>query len=79
MPTTYYSWNGIPYRLRDGKIPEIWNAQQQGWQPTNVLMGLIVGGDPTLDQVSVSTIEELAPGSTNEDVEIMEITEYPFP
>lgn len=79
MPTTYYSWNGIPYRLRDGNVPEIWNAQQQGWQPTNVLMGLIVGGDPTLDQVSASTIEELAPGSTNEDIEIIEITEYPFP
>lgn len=79
MPTTYYSWNGIPYRLRNGNVPEIWNAEKQGWQPTNVLMGLIVGGDPTLDQVSVSTIEDIAPGSTNEDIEIIEITEYPFP
>lgn len=79
MPTTYYSWNGIPYRLRDGNIPEIWNAQKQGWQLSNVLLGLIVGGDPTVDQVTVTEIEELAPGSTNEDVAIIEIDEYPVP
>lgn len=79
MPTTYYSWNGIPYRLRDGNIPEIWNAQKQGWQLSNVLLGLIIGGDPTVDQVTVTEIEELAPGSTNEDVAIIEIDEYPVP
>lgn len=79
MATTYYSWNGIPYRLRDGNIPEIWNAQKQGWQLSNVLLGLIVGGDPTVDQVTVTEIEELAPGSTNEDVAIIEIDEYPVP
>lgn len=77
METTYYSWNGIPYRLRDGTIPEIWNANQQGWQLTNVLMGLIVGGDPTLDQVSAAFIEETFPGSTKEDAAIIEVTEYP--
>ena len=79
MATTYYSWNGIPYRLRNGAIPEIWNAQQQGWQLTNVLIGLIVGGDPTLDQVSETFIEQAAPGSTKDDAAIIEVTEYPVP
>lgn len=79
MAATYFSWNGIPYRMRDGNIPEIWNANKQAWQPTNVLMGLIVGGDPTLDQVTETFIEQLAPGSTNEDVEIIEVEGYPVP
>jgi hypothetical protein len=79
MNTTYWLWNGIPYRLRDNQIPEIWNAQEQGWQLTNTLMGLIVGGDPTLDQVTANVIEESFPGSTSDDATIIEITAYPFP
>jgi hypothetical protein len=79
MKTTYWSWKGIPYRLRDNAIPEIWNAREQGWQLTNVLMGLIVGGDPTLDQVTAEEIEAVFPGSTAEDAAIIEITAYPFP
>jgi len=79
MATTYYSWNGIPYRLWNGNVPEIWNAEKQGWQITNVLMGLIVGGDPTLDQISKTAMEELAPGSTREEVEIIPIDSFPVP
>lgn len=79
MKTTYWSWNGIPYRLRDNTIPEIWNAKEQGWQLTNVLMGLIVGGDPTLDQVTAGVIEEKFPGATDKDAKSIEITAYPFP
>lgn len=79
MKTTYWSWNGIPYRLRSNTIPEIWNAQEQGWQLTNVLMGLISGGDPTLDQVSATEMERLAPGSTSDDAPIITITQYPVP
>jgi len=45
-------WGQILYRLHNNQIPEIWNGTEQGWQLTNVLMGLIVGGDASLDQVS---------------------------
>lgn len=79
METTYWLWNGAIYRLHNGKIPDIWNAQKQGWQLSNVLMGLIVGGDPTLDQVTSDVIESLAPGATNENAKRIKISQYPVP
>jgi hypothetical protein len=79
MNTTFWSWGQAKYRLRDNAIPEIWNAQEQGWQLTNVLMGLIVGGDPTLDQITAEEVEAAFPGSTADDAKIIEITAYPFP
>ena len=77
MKTTYWVWKGIAYRLRDNKVPEIWVTKEQGWRLTNVLMGLIVGGDPTVEQVTAEEIEEIVPGATAQDARIIEITEYP--
>lgn len=79
MNTTYWLWGEISYRLYKGKIPQIWNKKEQGWQLSNTLMGLIVEGDPTLDQVTASVVEEKAPGSTKPNAEIINITEYPVP
>lgn len=77
MKTTYWVWNGIGYRLRDNEIPEIWNSGQQGWKLSNTLMGLIVGGDPTIDQVTASEIEAILPGATAKDAKLIPISEYP--
>ena len=76
METTYWMWDKILYRLHNNQIPEIWNGKEQGWQLTNTLMGLIVGGDASLDQVSAERMEREAPGSTSEDAKIIEITSY---
>jgi hypothetical protein len=67
-------WDEILYRLHNNQIPEIWNGTEQGWQLTNVLMGLIVGGDASLDQVTAERMEREAPGSTSKDAKIIEIT-----
>jgi hypothetical protein len=42
-------------------------------------MGLIVGGDSSLDQVSAERMEREAPGSTAKDAKIIETTSYRFP
>jgi len=79
VETTYWMWGHILYRLHNNQIPEIWNGTEQGWQLTNVLMGLIVGGDASLDQVSAERMEREAPGSTAKDAKIIEITSYRSP
>jgi len=79
VETTYWMCNSVVYRLRDNRTPEIWNEIEQRWQLTNVLMGLIVGGDASLDQVSAQRMEREAPGSTAKDAKIIEITSYRFP
>ena len=79
VETTYWMWGQILYRLHNNQIPEIWNGTEQGWQLTNVLMGLIVGGDASLDQVSAERMEREAPGSTAKDAKIIEITSYRSP
>ena len=76
METTYWMWGQILYRLHNNQIPEIWKGKEQGWQLTNVLTGLIVGGDASLDQVSAERMERKAPGSTSEDAKIIETTSY---
>ena len=76
METTYWMWGQILYRLHNNQIPEIWKGKEQGWQVTNVLTGLIVGGDASLDQVSAERMERKAPGSTSEDAKIIETTSY---
>ena len=44
METTYWMWGRVVYRLKNNVSPEVWNEIDEGWQLTNVLMGLIVGG-----------------------------------
>lgn len=78
METTYWMWGRVVYRLKNNVIPEVWNEIDEGWQLTNVLMGLIVGGDSSLDQVSAEEAEAESPGSTAEDAATIEITSYPF-
>jgi hypothetical protein len=76
VETTYWMWDEILCRLHNNQIPEIWKGKEQGWQLSNVLTGLIVGGDASLDQVSAERMERKAPGSTSEDAEIIETTSY---
>jgi hypothetical protein len=76
METTFWMKGRIVYRLKDNVIPQIWNEIEQGWEPSGILNGLIVGGDSSLDQVSVSQAEAESPGSTALDAKEIEIQVY---
>ncbi len=76
METTYWMKGRIVYRRKDNVIPQIWNEIEQGWEPSGRLVGLIVGGDSSLDQVSASQAEAESPGSTAEDAKEIEIQSY---
>ena len=76
METTYWMKGRIVYRLKDNVIPQIWNEIEQGWEPSGRLVGLIVGGDSSLDQVSASQAEDESPGSTAEDAKEIETQSY---
>ena len=48
-------------RLRDEVVQEVWTGT--AWEPTELVMDALVGGDPLLDEVSAADAERHRPAA----------------